>query len=94
MFQAVLHSQLLLEKELEGKMSFGFTGHWLQSRHRVRLELGGCAMPGREEAWPSSGSTLVCYVTLDHTPTSLCSSAGAMCSWRLGGFIKFLLGKG
>lgn len=94
MFQAVLHSQLLLEKELEGKVSSGFTGHWLQSRHRVRLELRGCAMPGREEAWPSSGSALVCYVTWTTLRTLCAVSAGAMCSWRLGGFIKFLLGKG
>lgn len=73
MFQAVLCSQLLLEKELEGKASSGSTGRWLQSRHWVRLELGGCTTPGTEEAWPSFGSVLVCCVTLDHTLTSLCN---------------------
>lgn len=63
MFQAVLLSQLLLAKEIEGTKlcgentaSSGFTGHWLQSRHWTELQPGGHTVPARKGTWPRSGS--------------------------------------
>lgn len=102
MSQAVLLSQLLLVKEKEGaklcgenRASSGFTGHWLQSRHRAKLELRGCRVPVREETWPRSrpASSMLCDLG-PHYDLSVLSFCRCIYQWRLGKFIKVLLDNG
>lgn len=82
MFQAVLLSQLLLVKVLEGakhcwedRTSSGFAGHWLQSRQWAKLGTRGSWVPDREQTLPRSGSATSMPCDLGpHSDLSILSS--------------------